>query len=352
MAYRQWSKTVRPAAPITKYKDPTSVGLPMQLKTDLINYSGSNSFLITLREQVSRWGHLSEKQWRIAFKHLNVPTAPSVVQYPELLLNAPLPIFVNRTAAFREIRDKYKLSYGIFALKITKVFAAGKARNGNHWAELEVVADTDSAVSCCRICGKTLTDQRSIVSGIGPECAKRLGAIYHTYKADIQKFMADFKTHAAAIGPMRVKIWENQIKENHPNFMLAHRQFTSQTPLTPIMPALPLNAPQKPTPPPFVPNASELDPLPFILSIRPTDLRPGPVTSNFSTSVCIDGSFVSSKYVYLTGDSSPLRIDVRNIQTGNLVRMIEYERTADKIVLAGYTADGKHGIRLQIDLNR
>lgn len=223
-----------------KNSDPTVFGFPIETRTWMESYTGSDTFLLSLNKQLSQYNHLSETQWRYAHaamqaainggKSNKVPLAP-------LTLKTPLPILINRTAAFREIRDKYKLQYGIFALAITKVNSTGTARNGNDWAEIEVIPDANATVSSCRICGKTLTDHRSVVSGIGSVCAKKyFPHLYITYKTDIDKFIAAFKVETSKLGTFTIKIWANQVKENVGNLHDAITQFKMQSPSVAIMP--------------------------------------------------------------------------------------------------------------------
>ena len=212
-----------------KSGDPTTFNIPASVKPWVETTKHTNPLLQSICDQLTKYGHLTEKQWQIAQKEMNGKPVTQVL--PPVTLNTPLPIFINRTAAFREIRDKYKLQYGVFALKMIKVLKAGKARNGNEWAEVEVIPDVDSPVSCCRICGKTLKDQRSITSGIGPDCAKKMGAIYNSYKSNnLQVFMAGFKAQLITLGTMSIKLWGNQIKENLPNFQFAVQSYMSQPP--------------------------------------------------------------------------------------------------------------------------
>ena len=215
--------------PKPKSGDPTTFNIPSAVKPWIETTQHTNPLLQSICDQLVKYGHLTEKQWQIAQKEMN--GKPASVILPEVTLNTPLPVFINRTAAFREIRDKYKLQYGVFAIKMTKVLKAGKARNGNTWAELEVIPDTDTPVSCCRICGKTLKDQRSITSGIGPDCAKRLGAAYNSYKSsNLQQFIADFKKEISKVGTMTIKLWGNQVKENIHNFDFAVTSYMNQPP--------------------------------------------------------------------------------------------------------------------------
>lgn len=240
------------AAPSPKFKKPseTGMGLTDDCMSWLANYSGQDLFISSLKSQFTQKGELTAAQWKMADK--NYRKSLPKVKLPTLSLSTPEPIMVGRTVAFREIRDKYKLQYGVFALKITAVNDAGVARNGNRWAELDVIADADSPVNACRVCGKTLTDHASVVTGIGSVCAKKyFASSYNVYKKNPQHFMAPFKAEVAKLGTMKIKVWENQVKEHVQNFALVVDKFLNQkhtaTPVTPTPAPVPVMvAPPKP----------------------------------------------------------------------------------------------------------
>lgn len=240
------------AGPSPKFKKPSEcgTGLTDDCMKWLANYSGQDLFISSLKSQFVQKGELTASQWKLADK--NYRKSLPKVQLPTLSLSTPEPIMVGRTVAFKEIRDKYKLQYGVFALKITAVNDAGVARNGNRWAEVDVVADADSPVNACRVCGKTLTDHASVVTGIGSVCAKKyFASSYNVYKKNPQQFMAPFKAEVAKLGTMKIKVWENQVKEHVQNFQLVVDRFLNQkhtaTPVTPTpAPAAVKIAPPKP----------------------------------------------------------------------------------------------------------
>jgi hypothetical protein len=52
----------------------------------------------------------------------------------------------------------------------------------------------------CRCCGKTLTDEMSQVTGIGPVCAKYVGVEHPKSKNDVEKFKEDMSNKIDEIG--------------------------------------------------------------------------------------------------------------------------------------------------------
>jgi hypothetical protein len=338
--------------PKPKFTDPSQCGVTTVTPAQIAGYSGSDTFMITIRDAFTKYGHLSQRQWEIAAKTLNkTPYVPK----PAIDVKAPLPIFINRTVAFREIRDKYKLKYGIFALKIIKIISAGKARNGNHWAEFEVVPDTDSAMNCCRVCGKTLKDHNSIISGIGPDCAKRFGG-YNNYKSNIQQFMLDFKKEVASVGIMTIKVWENQIKDNLPNFKLAVEMYTNQpqnavaSTATIVAHPNPTSTAVLPTFPGIRENASV-----FVHKLKPNDLKKGIPVPGYEFSFDINLSQLATSIGhgnYLSVHTINWCIEIINAETNVGVLFKELDESSERRLLIGYTNDGLHKMLLRVWLNK
>ena len=209
--------------PVAKYLQPHLIPnfcTPEESKeiiTYLYNYSGTFRVIEDCRNRYmnqTKQEGLSEKQWRMIRNDMDRHKKASVVFNP-IDVHVPMPITINKSDAIKHFKNKLNLQYAVFTLKVTKVVNSVPSRNGQYRKlTLEVIPNTDGTVNVCRMCGKSLTDHKSIVSGVGPYCAKRLGAgIYQTYKSDIQKFMKDFQKELAKIGTTTIEIWDGNIKE-------------------------------------------------------------------------------------------------------------------------------------------
>ena len=215
---------------VQKYADPQNCGFDSQTASSLIALVKNSvvptnasdlikNLLKSFSEQYNKYGHLSQKQWQLVNKHnivSPVQATAAVASLPGMPVPNGVNLIINRSAAFREFKYKFKLKYGIFAIKVLSIDQAGKARNGNTWANLTVEPDYDSPVSACRVCGKTLTDAKSIGCGIGPECAKNTG-IWRIYKSgNAQQIKDAFKASVSAAlqnKPVEIKLWTSQIKD-------------------------------------------------------------------------------------------------------------------------------------------
>lgn len=135
------------------------------------NYTGSFDFILSLKAQLLVKGYLSEKQMSAAERCMQKD------QQPKLTLVKPAPSFSVKAGQVLEV------SKG-FAKKIAQ--QNGSDKTFYNFEILEVKAETQKAIlvltkasakvtSHCCVCGRTLTDPASILSGIGPVCADNNG---------------------------------------------------------------------------------------------------------------------------------------------------------------------------------
>ena len=190
-----------------------------------IGYNGTFKFMLDMQSRlVVKKEGLTPAQWNGVHKcylqeakrankvvsNTNM-THASTQQLPAMIdLPTPIPVVLNRTAAMR-IKHKHNLMFGPFAVEIIG-FNPKRSRKGIQTFKIRV--NGSGAVNVCRICGKSLKDHKSVVSGIGPVCAKGLGQLYHTYQTDIQKFMQQFADECNRIGVIEVDFSLYQVKDN------------------------------------------------------------------------------------------------------------------------------------------
>lgn len=187
-----------------------------KLVQHLTNYGGTYSLMTEMRNKFNgqngfKQSGLSEKQWDIIRKNMQIET-PSKPFIPVMFLH-PCDITINKGAAFSHFKKKLGMKYGIFTLRVHNIKNIERSRGGSHYKiTMDVSPNADGTVSACRVCGKSLTDHTSIATGIGPTCAKHIGAI-KAYKNDVKKFMEEVKKEFAKIGVTEMTIWHTNIVE-------------------------------------------------------------------------------------------------------------------------------------------
>lgn len=136
------------------------------------NYNGNFDFLVSLKAQLIVKGYLSDKQLAAAERCMNREQQP-------------------KQSPIQPVARTFSIKPGQ-VLEVSKGFAAKIAeKNGSqhtffNFEVLEIKAETAKAIlvrtkasakvtSQCCVCGRSLTDPASILSGIGPVCADNTG---------------------------------------------------------------------------------------------------------------------------------------------------------------------------------
>lgn len=193
----------------------------------LINYSGDFPPLVNMQAALSKG--LTESQWAVVLKAMKLKEAKdkkTIYNLNSTPINfiPALDAVLNKSVAYKHFRGKLKLSYAVYTVRIKEIVDATPSRGGNFWKlKMKVEPNVDGVVNVCRMCGKSLTDHTSIVTGVGPYCAKRLDpAVYQAYKKDTDKFMKLFKDEVSKIGVTEIECWHNALDDKTANYIKEH----------------------------------------------------------------------------------------------------------------------------------
>jgi len=157
---------------------------------------------------------LSEKQWYMVRNTMSRANKPKLEVFKPIQFSQPIDITVNKKAAFDHYKKKLGMKYGIFTLRVHEIVEAISSRSGQYTKlKIRVSPNADGTVSACRVCGKALTDHTSIATGIGPTCAKHIGAM-KAYKSDVKLFMEEVKKEFAKVGITEMEVWCSNIIMN------------------------------------------------------------------------------------------------------------------------------------------
>jgi hypothetical protein len=223
------------------------------------NYEGSNQFLLNLKSSLQRWGQLTPKQMEFAEKALksvkttvNVETMSEDLQKiakydgPNSFVNEiksklikygtlsdkqvnatlnqiqkdidkanthkmriPTPgetVTVGRKIG-QQLKETYGLEFNPMIIDITKLLGvspkaikfSGKMTVGRN--------------KVCRCCAKTLTDEFSMLTGVGKLCAKHMRIPYITDISQADRFREDYLKKVEEIGEMEFWVPKSQVKK-------------------------------------------------------------------------------------------------------------------------------------------
>ena len=220
------------------------------------NYQGNNSFVNKMKEVVARYGSLTIKQVEAVEKCLNAPTKVEVKELPEdikrivdykgennfvkeivskfqkygtltekqifaainqiqkeedkertIRMNWPVvgdSIKITRKVG-EELKKTYNLQFNPILLDITRLKAVSPK------AVQFVGKMTVKRGKVCTCCGRTLTDEFSMLTGIGKLCAKHIGVEYITDRNQAERFRNEYLQRVEEIGEMIFWIPKSQI---------------------------------------------------------------------------------------------------------------------------------------------
>lgn len=180
---------------------------PIEVKKNIeqiMAYEGNNKFVKDLKVKYLKYGKLTEKQIDAGLKFVtrtvqNTLTEPLKFPKKETI--------VIRQYIAREIKERMKLDFLPIQIDVTHLI--GASRKAIH---LRGKLSTEVG-SVCRCCGRGLTDELSILTGMGKTCAKNTGVKYAKDRSDIERFKTDLVLRVNEIGEFDFWIPKSQVQE-------------------------------------------------------------------------------------------------------------------------------------------
>jgi hypothetical protein len=167
-------------------------------------YEGKNSFVNELKGKLAQYGKLSDKQISAALSqiekeetkaatvHMNIPAVGDTIK-------------IGRKAG-QSLKETYGLKFNPILLDVTKVLAISP-KAVKFAAKLTIKRG-----SVCTCCMKTLTDEFSMLTGLGKICASHVGVPYITDKSQAESFRVEYMKRVDEIGEMELWVPKSQIK--------------------------------------------------------------------------------------------------------------------------------------------
>ena len=200
------SLTVNQRAAVTKIMSNPTEAKKVELTGDLkviADYQGENSFVNELKGKLEKYGKLSDKQ---------VSAAIRTIQSDENKANTRkfnIPTIGETVKVGRSIGQKMKETYGLqfnpILLDITKVLAVSP--KAVKFSGKMTVKRGD----ICVCCAKTLTDEFSMLTKMGKTCAKHMGVEYITDASQAERFRNEYLAKVEEIGEMEFWVPKSKI---------------------------------------------------------------------------------------------------------------------------------------------
>ena len=204
----QWGGlTEKQAAAVEKaLKEPAKVdttSLPDNLKS-IVEYKGENTFVLDIKAKFERWGTLSQAQIQAANKQITKETEAS--QRMELNIDVIGETIVVGRKTGEDLKKQKDLNFNPYLLDITEVSVI-TPRAIKFKGKL-----TTKNCGVCKSCGRTLTDEFSRLTGYGKTCAGHLKVEYIKDKSEVERFNKDVLAKIEEIGEMEFWVPRRQIK--------------------------------------------------------------------------------------------------------------------------------------------
>ena len=172
----------------------------------IAKYDGPNNFVNDIKSKLLKYGTLTQNQILAALKQIqNELTTKTKRKNTMNLPTIGETIKVGRAIGER-LKDTYNLKFNPILLDITKVLnVTPKA------VKFEAKLTEKRGKVCC-ICARTLTDELSMLSGVGKICSEHVGVPYLTDKSQAESFRQDYLKKINELGTMELWVPISQIK--------------------------------------------------------------------------------------------------------------------------------------------
>jgi ribosomal protein L16/L10AE len=178
--------------------------IPQNLKM-ITEYKGDNTFVKDIASKFQRFGTLTSKQIEAANKQIQ----KEIDSEKTVRMNWPTPgetIVVGRRIG-QQLKEKYGLDFNPVLLDIVKLRAVSPK------AVMFEGKMTVKRGDVCMCCGRTLTDEFSMLTKMGKTCAGHMKVEYITDKSQADAFRERYLKRVEEIGILEFWVPKTQIKK-------------------------------------------------------------------------------------------------------------------------------------------
>jgi len=169
------------------------------------NYQGKNSFIVKMKDLLSKGKTLSPKQSEVSLQIISKEEENERV----IRMNWPTPgetIIIGRKIG-QDLKKEYGLEFNPTLLDITRLL--GVSAKAVKFAGKMTIKRGKICTSCMR----DLTDEFSMLTGMGKTCAGHMKVPYIKDVSEVTRFREDYLRRVDEIGEMEFWVPKNQIKK-------------------------------------------------------------------------------------------------------------------------------------------
>jgi len=171
----------------------------------IVDYTGENKFVKDVAVKLQKYGTLTEKQKSVALAQIQKEED----QERTIRMNWPTPgetIIIGRKIG-QQLKETYELEFNPTLLDITKLL--GVSPKAVKFAGKMTI----KRGKICTSCMKDLTDEFSMLTGMGKICAGHMKVPYIKDASETARFREDYLRRVEEIGEMEFWIPRKQIKK-------------------------------------------------------------------------------------------------------------------------------------------
>ena len=168
------------------------------------DYTGPSTFIQKMKEVILKKGSLTPKQEEVVFNILNKEASQKTIS-----MNWPTTgetIIIGRKIG-QQLKETYGLEFNPTLLDITRLL--GVSPKAVKFAGKMTI----KRGKICTSCMKDLTDEFSMLTGMGEICARHLKVPYIKDASETTRFREDYLKRVDEIGEMEFWVPKNQIKK-------------------------------------------------------------------------------------------------------------------------------------------
>ena len=168
------------------------------------NYKGNNSFIIKMKDTISRYNRLTPKQEEVVIGIFQKEKNERTIQ-------VNWPTFGETLVIGRKIGQQLKETYGLefnpVLIDITRLL--GVSPKAVKFSGKMTV----KRGNICMCCGRDLSDEFSMLTKMGKTCSSHMKVEYIKDKSEVERFRNDYLKRVEEIGEMEFWIQKSQIKK-------------------------------------------------------------------------------------------------------------------------------------------
>ena len=168
------------------------------------NYTGTNSFIIKMKDTVNKYNRLSPKQEEVVVGIFQKEHSERTLE-----MNWPTTgesIILARKIG-QQLKDTYGLEFNPTLIDISRLLAVSPK------AVKFSGKMTVKRGNICMCCGRELSDEFSMLTKMGKTCSKHMKVEYIKDKSEVERFRNDYLKRVEEIGEMEFWVPKSQIKK-------------------------------------------------------------------------------------------------------------------------------------------